>query len=34
MTRDEAITKCLNPEAAAINRDALAKTVYARLFDW
>ncbi|XP_019461246.1 PREDICTED: myosin-6-like [Lupinus angustifolius] len=34
VTRDETITKCLDPEAAALSRDALAKTVYTRLFDW
>ncbi|XP_062149505.1 myosin-6-like isoform X2 [Alnus glutinosa] len=34
VTRDETITKCLDPESAAVSRDALAKTVYARLFDW
>ncbi|KAF5482528.1 hypothetical protein F2P56_003088, partial [Juglans regia] len=34
VTRDETITKCLDPESAAVSRDALAKIVYARLFDW
>lgn len=34
VTRDETITKWLDPEAAATSRDALAKIVYARLFDW
>ncbi|WJX18339.1 Myosin-6 [Trifolium repens] len=34
VTRDETIVKCLDPEAATLSRDALAKVVYSRLFDW
>ncbi|KAL3812396.1 hypothetical protein ACJIZ3_013664 [Penstemon smallii] len=33
-TRDEKITKSLDPVAAAISRDAFAKIIYSRLFDW
>ncbi|KAL8192670.1 hypothetical protein R6Q57_027855 [Mikania cordata] len=33
VTPDGNITKPLDPEAAALSRDALAKTVYSRLFD-
>lgn len=34
ITRGEAITKRLNPNAAAVSRDSLAKIVYSKLFDW
>ncbi|KAK8599738.1 hypothetical protein V6N12_049611 [Hibiscus sabdariffa] len=34
VTRDESITKSLDPVTAALSRDALAKIVYSKLFDW
>lgn len=34
VTRGESIVKNLDPYAATVNRDALARIVYSRLFDW
>ncbi|KAI4338119.1 hypothetical protein L6164_016468 [Bauhinia variegata] len=34
VTRGEAITKWLDPQSAVLSRDALAKIVYSKLFDW
>lgn len=33
-TREGSIVKALDCAAAVANRDVMAKTVYARLFDW
>nr|BAA87057.1 unconventional myosin heavy chain [Chara corallina] len=33
-TRTESITKILNKSQATDNRDSIAKTIYAKLFDW
>lgn len=34
VTRGESIKKCLDSDAATISRDAFAKIVYSKLFDW
>ncbi|KAJ0262025.1 Myosin-10 [Hirschfeldia incana] len=34
VTRGESITKSLDPGSAVLSRDALAKIVYSKLFDW
>jgi myosin-5 len=34
VTPEEIITRTLDPVAALGSRDAFAKTIYSRLFDW
>ena len=34
ITPEEVIKRPLDPHAATISRDGLAKTIYSRLFDW
>ena len=34
VTPEEVIKRSLDPVAATVSRDGLAKTIYSRLFDW